>query len=251
MSIVQSIILGIIQGLTEFLPVSSSGHLVIAQELMGFVEPPLLFDTLIHVGTLVAVIFYFRHDIVKLKWADLKLLAIGTFPAVVVGFLLKDYVDEIFTSIIGVAAGLFLTSSFLFRTKNLTQGERAITPKTALLIGIFQAIAILPGVSRSGSTVAAALLVGLSQPQAFKFSFLLAIPAILGATVLQLVDLENIAQYQWSVGIWGALTAAFVGFVSLVILKKLMSQSKIYYFGYYTLSLSILLVIYTLIEPYL
>ncbi|MBI2054203.1 MAG: undecaprenyl-diphosphate phosphatase [Candidatus Staskawiczbacteria bacterium] len=181
MDIFQSIILGIVQGITEFLPISSSGHLVLLQKMFGIKEPPIFFDTLIHFATILAVIFYLRKEI----WSVLKglnkkenqrlvlLILLATIPAVVVGFSMKDEIDEIFNSLSLLAVSFLITALILFLTKFFENGKKNLEKLSwldSLLIGIFQALAILPGVSRSGGTISAGFFRGLDRTSAFKFS---------------------------------------------------------------------------------
>ncbi|NIM03664.1 undecaprenyl-diphosphatase, partial [bacterium] len=192
MSYSQAIILAIVQGLTEFLPVSSSGHLVIFQKLFNLTEPPVLFDILIHVGTLGAILLYFRKEIVKISKKTIWLIFIGTIPALVVGLLLQGYISLIFDSLKLVGVTLLITAGLLFLSKQFSQLNRRFSHLKwldALFIGAFQALAILPGISRSGSTIVSGMWRKLDRKTAFQFSFYLAIPAILGALTLQIPDL--------------------------------------------------------------
>lgn len=200
----QAIILGLVQGLTEFLPVSSSGHLVLVPALLGWRQPSLTFDVLLHLGTLLALVVYFRADLGRLAGAPfrrdavadrrlLAYLAIASVPAGVAGLALGGVSDRLFEAPLRVCGELVVTALILLGTERW--GERArrrpLTPPGALTIGVAQAIAILPGISRSGSTIGTALLLGLSREEATRFSFLLAIPAIAGAGVVRAGDLAS------------------------------------------------------------
>lgn len=197
------ILLAVIQGLTEFLPVSSSGHLVLTQHFLGALEGDIFFDIVLHVGTLGSVMVVYRREILRLLRFDkpaigyIVSLIIGTLPAVVVGLAAKDTIESLFHSPLFAAGGLLVTALILFSTKfskdsagNLPEPwePSAVPPIKALFIGIAQSIAILPGISRSGSTIATSLWIGLPRAEAARFSFLLSIPAIGGALVLQLLD---------------------------------------------------------------
>ena len=207
MDIIQGIIIGIVQGLTEFLPVSSSAHLVFIQKILG-VQSSLAFDTFLHLGTLIAVMWFFRYDIYKmiLSWLSsirdilsgrfregfysdpYKRLAwyviLATIPVGIVGVLFEDSVDSLFAGALYVPAFfLFVTGTILYLSQRMTSGEinyNTITKKEALFMGLGQACAILPGLSRSGTTIAAGLTIGLNKEFAAKFSFILSIPAIAG-----------------------------------------------------------------------
>lgn len=250
MSYPQAIFLVIIQGLTEFLPISSSGHLVIFQKLFNL-EPPVLFDVLVHVGTLGSVIFFFRKKLVQIvkglaqknreAWKIFWLLVIGTMPAVIVGFFSEPYLNQIFDSFNLVGFTLIVTAGLLFLSKSFTSTKRRFNQikwLDALWVGVFQALAILPGISRSGSTVVSGLWRKFDRETAFRFSFYLAIPAILGALVLQLPELLYSTCTYFYQGIVGMFIAGIVGYGALVILKKILVSNKLWIFGIYCLFLS-------------
>ncbi|HPF70456.1 MAG TPA: undecaprenyl-diphosphate phosphatase [Candidatus Krumholzibacteria bacterium] len=199
---VSMLILAVVQGLTEFLPVSSSGHLVLMQHLLGAREGDVFFDVVLHIGTLGSVVMVYRRDVLRLLRLDraalgyILALAIGTVPAVIVGLLAKDTIERVFASPAFAGAGLLVTAAVLLSTRAARPAPsdgrawepKLVAPWRALVIGTAQAFAILPGVSRSGSTIAASLWTGLERAEAARFSFLLSVPAILGALVLQLMD---------------------------------------------------------------
>lgn len=255
MDIFQSIILGIVQGITEFLPISSSGHLVLFQKLFGMQEPPIFFDTLIHFATILAVVFYLRKEI----WSILKglnrkenqrlvtMLFLATIPAVIVGFSIKDEIDEIFNSLSLLAISFLITSFILFLTKFFEKDKKdmvKITWVDSLFVGIFQALAILPGVSRSGSTISAGLFRGLDRISAFKFSFLMAVPVILGAMVLQLAYVDiNSMQNNLIQNFLGFTAALISGFLSLKLLEIITVKGKFHYFSFYCLALALVILI--------
>jgi len=238
MTIFQSLILGIVQGVTEFLPVSSSGHLVLVQYLFGLQEVELSFDILLHLATLLAIIIFFWKQLWQLKFKDLFLIGLGTIPAVVVGLLFKDQIEGLFNAPKLVAVTLLVTGLINFGIDRLLDSKKATKPvdyRSALLAGFFQAIAITPGISRSGSTVFGGMLGNLSREEAFRFSFFLAIPAILGASVLQLTDLptgglNNLISLPYLVGVLGAFVA---GILSLSLFKFMIEKAKFEWFGYY------------------
>ncbi|HPQ38807.1 MAG TPA: undecaprenyl-diphosphate phosphatase, partial [bacterium] len=212
MGIIYAVILGAIQGITEFLPISSSGHLVLAQSILpGFSAPGLVFDVVLHAGTLVAVLAYYRLDLIRLarglagglpenenrdsrRWILGLLLA--TIPAAVVGVIADDAIEALFESPVFTAAFLCVTGLILFlgewlksRHREHMDASSAMTPGRWLTVGIAQALAIIPGISRSGSTMAAGLAVGWSRETAARFSFLLMIPAVSGAVLLKGMDM--------------------------------------------------------------
>ncbi|MDR2716565.1 MAG: undecaprenyl-diphosphate phosphatase [Treponema sp.] len=255
MNIINAIILGVIQGLTEFLPVSSSGHLVLFQKIFGIEEPALLFDTMLHVGTLAAVFAVLWADI----WAILRklnqpltaYLIIATIPAVIFALVFKKPLEKAFET--GQFLGLcfLLTSALLIMAELLSKraatGGAAHLKKAnemnwldALIIGILQAVAIIPGVSRSGATLSGALSRRLDRNFAARFSFLLSIPAILGAAVLQLKDLVKGGEAVAGGGIGtaaiiaGTLSAAIVGFFAVRLMLKIVREKSLWGFALYT-----------------
>ncbi|MCD6094691.1 undecaprenyl-diphosphate phosphatase [bacterium] len=245
MSFLQAIFLGIVQGLTEFLPVSSSGHLVIFQKIFGFLEPPVTFDTLVHFGTLVALVFFFWKDIRSLftHWALIIKLALGTIPIGIVGFLLKEEVEIIFNSLLLTGISFLITALLLFLTtliRNASKSIDKISLWDSVIIGLFQALAILPGVSRSGSTISAGIYQGMKREDAFRFSFLLGIIAIFGAVLIQVPEMCHFTDQQIINGLLGFISSAVVGFFALKILKRIVLEGKLYYFGIYCLLLGII-----------
>lgn len=240
MTLWQGIILGFVQGITEFLPLSSSGHLVIAQKLLGFSVAPVSFDILVHAATLLAVLFYFRKKILSLTKHEFMLLGIGTIPAGIAGIFLEPYLEFMFDSIPLLIGGFVVTGILMIATKHLKESDRQNTPRKAFIIGVYQAIAIFPSISRSGSTVFGALANGLSTKTAFSFSFLLSIPAIGGAVIIHLLKNPQLTLTQGDIA--GFIVALIAGFTSISVLNRLMVDRKLYYFGYYCLLLSLFLI---------
>jgi undecaprenyl-diphosphatase len=260
MSIFQAIFLGFLQGLTEFLPVSSSGHLVLTQKIMGISEPALLFDTLLHVGTLIAVLIVLWKDV----WALIKrpfqrltgLLVAGTIPTVIIALLLKKTIEQAFSSGAFLGIGfllttvILLTSEWLSSRKKVGRGEGEMKYSDALLIGTLQGVAIFPAVSRSGSTIAGALGVGLDREFAARFSFLMAIPAILGAFVLQVKDVlpalkaHDTEAILGGIGlpaiIAGTVTSALVGVFAVRFMLNIIKNKSLKGFALYTGVLGVL-----------
>lgn len=254
MDIIQAIILGVVQGLTEFLPVSSSGHLVLFQKMFKLEEAPIFFDTLLHFATLLAVVFYLKKEILDIL-VNLKkninliwILILGTLPAVTFGLLFKDFIEASFSSFAWLSAGFFATALLLFATKFLKEGFKdmqKINWKDSLFIGIFQAISILPSISRSGATISSALYRNIKRDDAFKFSFLLSIPAIFGAMVLQILDFNwNKLNGGLLPNVLGFFAAAIFGFLSLKILEKMITRGKLHYFAFYCFALGLLILIF-------
>jgi undecaprenyl-diphosphatase len=241
-------LLGFVQGVSEFLPVSSDGHLVMFETLLGVGEGEggLSFVIAVHVGSLVALLVFFRARVLGLargllardgdSLAYVGKLVAGTLPAVAVGLTLKDRVEEAFYTPWLAGAGLLLTGSFLFTTKRTQENATALAPSygQALAIGCAQALAILPGVSRSGSTIALALGLGVAPLAAAEFSFLLGIIAIAGAAVLDLPDLLA-AGANAAAGpmLLGAAVAAISGLAALALFVRLLARQRFHAFAYY------------------
>lgn len=260
MNIFQAIFLGLVQGLTEFLPISSSGHLVFFQSLFGLKESHLFFDVMVHFGTLLAVVVFFRTDLGQIfrgigsllaqkrtKEEGTKLLLwilIGTIPTGLMGLLFKDWFESLFAQPKTVGGMLLITGSILFLTRWAKMEEKNIDKMTwlnAVLIGIAQGIAITPGISRSGITISTGLFLGLNRELSGKFSFLLSIPAILGATLLEARKVGMPAE-AWP-ALLGMAAAFLVGLFSLTFLMKVIRMGKIGNFSYYCFGLGILMVL--------
>ncbi|MDR0495306.1 MAG: undecaprenyl-diphosphate phosphatase [Treponema sp.] len=261
MNVLYAVLLGVIQGLTEFLPVSSSGHLVLFQKIFGIEEPALLFDTMLHVGTLAGVFVVLWNDI----WAILRkliqpltlYLITATIPAVIFALAFKKPIESAFETgqFLGVC---FLITSALLVMAELLSGRKGALKKDgqmnwldALVIGIMQAIAIIPGVSRSGATLSGALSRKLDRGFAARFSFILSIPAILGAAVLQLKDVmksgEAAGAHDGGMGtaaiIAGTISAAIVGFFAVKLMIKIVREKSLWGFAVYTGVLGLLVLL--------
>ncbi|MDR0635480.1 MAG: undecaprenyl-diphosphate phosphatase [Treponema sp.] len=252
MSIIEAIILGAVQGLTEFLPVSSSGHLALLQKLFGISEGALLFDILVHVGTLFAVFVVLWDDIWELLRKPIQaktgFLIIATIPTVIVALFFKDLIESAFASAQFLGFAFLLTGTALFVSERLSRRSGVIREymgiPDVLIIGIMQAIAIIPGVSRSGFTLAGALSRKVERGIAARFSFLLSIPAILGALVLQLKDVisgEASGSPDAAPLIAGVLTAGIVGFFSVKLMLKIVKEHSLIGFAVYVVCLGILI----------
>ena len=271
MEIYQGIILGIVQGLTEFLPVSSSGHLVLGQIYFNITEFALLFDVSVHMGTLAAVVVVYFSDILlicksifrffakilagepfaplfradeNLKFA--ALIIIGSVPTALIGFVLKNFEHVLFTSDTLVGCMLILTGIILWFSRHYYHNEKARTVfdiKRAVFIGIIQGLAVIPGISRSGSTIAAGMVAGLDRHTAAKFSFLLSVPAILGAQVLSFKDAFKTGLIIDPATIYGTIVSFAVGLIALKLLLKLVHGGKFHLFAPYCWLVGILVLI--------
>jgi undecaprenyl-diphosphatase len=245
-SFLHAIILGIIQGITEWLPISSSGHLVLFQHFFN-IEPPVLFDIILHIGSLIVIFIVFWKDIRNLFWGVLErdkeslkfllYLVIASIPIALVGFLLNDWVKAVFNDLRTVGFSLLFTSVLLFLSRYPKAKLKKLNFGNTLIIGIAQAFAILPGVSRSGSTISLGLMQGVKRKQVATFSFLMFIPAILGATILEIGDVSQVSNIPALVA--GTLTAVIVGLISLKLLLKIIRKDKFRYFGWYCLALGL------------
>lgn len=245
----QSIVLGIVQGLTEFLPISSSGHLVIVPALFGWKDPSLTFDLVLHLGTLIAVVFAFRSDLWALAEGlfgrgddpatarrTILLLAIGSIPAAVVGLAFGSFFERRFEDPVTAAALLYVTAAILLGAEWVIrrgEGHEAVDGRRAGWIGVAQAAAILPGVSRSGSTIAAGLVQKVSRDSATRFSFLLSIPAIAGAVATKIPDVAGGHFDITAPVVAGFLTAMIVGWVAIEWLLRYVRTHSFVVFSVY------------------
>ncbi len=251
MDIFQAVILGIIQGITEFLPVSSSGHLVIIQSLFkNFSQPGIAFDIFLHFGTLISVLIYFRKeilDIIKLKQKNwIILIIIATIPAGIVGVFFKDKIESLFNNVTLVGFALILTGIFLFISDFIKKSEKndnQITILDSIIIGIAQAFAITPGISRSGSTICAGLFCGLKRETAVKFSFIMSIPAILGAVILSLKDFSGIKSTEYLPYFCGFIASVIAGLISLKLLTVMTKLKNLKYFSFYCWLVGIIVIV--------
>jgi undecaprenyl-diphosphatase len=236
MSYLQGLILAFVQGISEFLPISSKGHLNLVQHLLGL-QSSLAFDIFLNTATLISVIFFFRKQIgyfIK----NLSYIIVGTIPAIFFGFILKHRLENIFSNPKILPYLFMITGLMLISTKFIKLKDKKLNYKTALIIGLFQSAALFPGISRSGSTIFAGLLMGLSPVSAFNFSFSLFIPASIGALVLDAKDVALSGAFT-PVYLFSFIIAAIVGVLALTILKKVLSGGKFWYFGIYLLALSL------------
>jgi undecaprenyl-diphosphatase len=244
MNVFYAVLLGVLQGLTEFLPVSSSGHLVIAQSLIpGFSQPGVLFDVILHFGTLFAVLFYFRSKLLKLGIRYLEFLVIGTIPAVVIGFLFKDAIESLFGSVQLVGIALIVSGLVNFITYRAEGLTKSLNFKNTFLVGVAQALAIVPGISRSGSTIFAAVKQGIKPEEAVEFSFLLSVPAVFGANVLEILGNVSTGVILPTPYILGFLAAFASGFFAIGVVLRFLLSRKFNYFAVYCFILGALVLL--------
>lgn len=240
MTILQAIFLGMVQGLTEFLPISSSGHLVLFQKIFHLTQAPVLFDIIVHVGTLTAVLVYFKQAIVKTPLHYWFKIIIATIPVVIAGIAIRPYIESAFNSLLLVSLGWLGTGILLLSLKRIetdTSKSSSVTLSQATKIGLVQAISILPGVSRSGTTITAALYQKIPREVAFTFSFLLSLPAIFGALSLELFSLSTTPTISWPTLLSGFITAAITGYFSIKLLHVCLNHKRFYQFGFYCLAI--------------
>ena len=236
-------LLSILQGVAEFLPISSSGHLVLGKELLGMQELGMRIDIFLHVGTLAAIFaFYFaiiRRILANLEWSYMFKVIVSAVPAGVVGVLFKDQLEAAFASPKMVGGALVFTGFVLTATKFLPKGDKDVSFVRAFLMGLAQAVAILPGVSRSGMTLAAARAAKVDAEKSAEFSFLMSAPPIAGAALLELLKsmkaTEATTEVSWGLTIYGCVLAAVVGYFSLKLLVKSLKGRWFWLFGPYCL----------------
>ncbi len=243
---------GLVQGLTEFLPISSSGHLVIVPAALDVAAPDLAVTAVLHLGTLAAVLAYYRSDVVRIarlagQGRKLALLVLaGTIPAAVLGLAFESALDDAFDDPTLVGWALLATGGVLWLSGRLAAGRRSLDdgePADAAVVGVAQAAALVPGISRSGVTIAAGMARGLDRAEAARFSFLLAIPAIAGGGFLQLLDLADQGGLQAEVFV-GAAVAAVTGYAAIGLLLRLLERAGLAPFAWYCWAVGALSVLF-------
>lgn len=271
MEILKSIILGIVQGLSEFLPISSSGHLVLFEEILNFKQSGIAFEVFVHFGTLIAVLIAFRKDIwkmvvllpalpkfifngVRINDSDDEhnalafFIIIGSIPAAVIGILFENQIESLFDSPILVLVALFITGVIVWSSKYPKETRPFMNSFHAFLIGIAQAFAIIPGISRSGSTILTALWLGIKRETAARFSFLLSIPVIFGASLIKFKDLMETPPPSDQILnlIVGSIAALISGYFAIILLLDIVRKQKLEWFGIYCIVISVvgLVIIY-------
>jgi undecaprenyl-diphosphatase len=256
--LIETIILGFIQGITEWMPVSSTGHLRIAENFLGL-ELPLLFDLILHIGTLLITILFFRLEIKKMIYSLVKwefktsegrfipLIIIGMIPTIIIGFLFNSSIVYFFNDFAALSGAYILCGVLLYLSKIGKEKKDEISYFEAFQIGLIQGVAVIPGLSRSGLTLAVALLLGIKKEIAFKFSFLLSIPAIIGGLSLTFYEqwiIVGSVNLDLFVVIIGVFISSLIGYLSLKILQKIVIREKLYFFAFYCWILGILLILF-------
>ena len=274
LDILSAIILGAVQGISEFLPISSSGHLVLVPALLG-IETGLAFDTILHIGTLVAIFTFFWKDIINLikgfilSIIDLTegvdifkrelhrvpdkrfawLIIVGTIPTGIMGILLKDAIETIFRGTLFVGIFLLVTAAVLYYSERHSSGQitqKDMSFKQALIVGICQGLAVFPGISRSGSTIASGLCLGLNREYAARYSFLLSIPAVIGAGLIQIKDIATL-DASVSVLLAGFISSVIFGYLSIKLLMKMIKGWSLDIFAYYCTIIGIITIILSVV----
>ncbi|MCX8153110.1 MAG: undecaprenyl-diphosphate phosphatase [Candidatus Bathyarchaeota archaeon] len=255
MDLLQTVMLGIIQGLTEWLPISSTGHLRVAERLLGL-RVPIVFDGLLHLGTIVITLFFFRMEIKALLIALGKMdfkseegrliipIIVGTVPTVLIGLFFGDAIETAFSQLLPIAGAFIVCGFFLYISRFGQERSADIGLWKAAVIGTMQGIAIIPGVSRSGLTIAVALLLGIKREKAFNFSFFLSVPAIIGALGLTMYEQHAalaLTSATWIELLAGVVTSMIVGYLALSSLRRIVVRRKFYFFAFYCWFFSVMI----------
>ena len=258
MNFIEVIILGIIQGLTEFLPISSSGHLEIANKIFNnqIEQNNLLLIIILHFGTAISTLLVFKKDIIKITKDLLKLqknnssifvtkIIYSMIPAVIIGFVFENQIETLFNNnLLLVGSMLIITGTLLLLTDKKSPENKNITTKKAFLVGLAQAIAILPGISRSGATISTAVLIGINKKQAAKFSFLMVIPIIIGKIIKDFISGDIYYESEmFVILIIGFFSAFITGFIACKWMIKLVQNSNLKYFSYYCFIIGLICII--------
>jgi undecaprenyl-diphosphatase len=261
MTLLLALLLGLVQGVTEFLPISSSGHLRLAAAVFGIDDPQTLFDVCVHGGTLGAILAVYRGEVMAMikglatpKWENagfrlVVLVLVGTIPVGLVGILVGDWMEAKLSAVSTVGALLMANGAILMLSRNRGEQGRALSELTlsdAIVIGLAQSLALLRGISRSGTTITTALLTGVNREAAASFSFLLAIPAIAGAVILKLGAALSSDAVNSGPLIAGTLCAFGTGYLALVLLIKLVKQGQLHHFAWYCWGLGLATLIWGL-----
>ena len=256
-TLVEIIILAVVQGITEWLPISSSGHLVIAQKALGL-NLPIIYSVILHVGTLIVVLIVFRKDITKtlkaLSKGDFKteegklslFIITGSIPIAIFGFACYDFLEALFSNLPAIGTAFLITGAVLFISEKRT-GNQKLDTKNTFLIGLAQAFTIIPGISRSGITVATGLLQKIDKTTVFRYSFLLAIPAITGATIFEAKDISS-TNIELTLLLIGAIISMIVGYISIKLLQKIVMREKFHLFAYYCWTIGAVIVLFTVLQ---
>lgn len=258
MELLKALLLGFIQGATEFLPVSSSGHLVLGSQILAFDDQGIIFGVMLHLGTLVSVVIVFRKELLAMIYAPFQWLnglrtdavrhhllwdiyiVVATIPAVIVGLSFKDRIEQLFTSVLVVYLMLMVTGSMMILSRYAVDRDNKINGVRSVLIGCAQACAIMPGLSRSGSTIFVGMLLGVNRETVAKFSFIMSLPAILGAVVLNFSEVlahPPAAGTLLNLGA-GTVMAAITGYLAIVLLLDVIRKNRLPWFGYYCITVA-------------
>ncbi len=244
---IKYIFLGIAQGFTEFLPVSSSGHLVVLQRIFGINAHQVAISVVLHLGTLLAVIVFFWKDILALL-SDLKLLALAALVTLItggIGILGQDLFESLFASTNAVAAAWIFTGLLLIATKKISRLDRdKLNLKDAFILGLTQGLAVIPGISRSGITISTLFFRKVTRQLAFTFSFLVSIPIILGAALLEERKIKAVPEADIKNLVTGFIFSFLAGMLALLLLKVIISKARFYYFGYYCILIAVITLLF-------
>ncbi|MEX0929483.1 MAG: undecaprenyl-diphosphate phosphatase [Balneolales bacterium] len=257
MNLLESFLLGILQGITEFLPISSSGHIVIAQALLGNLPHGITFELIVHFGTLCSIVIYFHKDLAELLRAAGRMIGsplqtyrnydddyatrlnlyilVSMIPAGLAGFTIRHQIEEVFANPVGVSLMFLVTGTFLYFTKFYGYGERTLNIKNIFIVGLAQAFSLLPGVSRSGATMAMAVFLKINRDDIARFTFLMMLPVIGGAMIVEAVEASRVGLqedmiFQYLIGFFTALVS---GYYALKYLIRLFKSKGIHYFAWY------------------
>ena len=255
----QAVLLGLIQGLTEFIPVSSSGHLVIVQHFFDIKENQILFNVILHIGTLIPIFIIFWQDIrdiillKKEKRKESIYILLAIIPTGIIGILFEDFFENLFANAYLTAFMLIITGFILYITEKIDGGEKEVGELKfwqPLLVGIAQGGAIIPGISRSGTTIAASLFQGLNREAAARFSFLMSIPVIGGAGFLQFLNVieSGTLNIEFKIIILGFISAFISGYFAIKVLLKVLAEKKLDYFSYYCWTVALIVIIMNFIN---
>jgi undecaprenyl-diphosphatase len=272
MSIIQAVILGIVQGLTEFIPISSSGHLVIIRDVFNWEDPGLFFDVTLHLATLLAIIVYFRKEWLRLirmlpdffrsfsRRAALPLeeflltkIIVAIIPAAIIGFFFEGLLEKYFRNVFVVAGWMIVMGILFIFVESVAQLHKRLNEMTvldSLLIGIAQIFALIPGVSRSGVTISAALLRGVRRATAARFSFMMGAPLIFGAGVFELIKFlrdRELTESIWFFGI-GFVASLIISYLAIKFLIRYLKKHSLFAFAYYLFALSIILIVWGIVS---
>ncbi|REL33598.1 undecaprenyl-diphosphate phosphatase [Rhodohalobacter sp. SW132] len=269
MGIIEAILLGLLQGITEFLPVSSSGHLVLARALSGSnIEPGITFEIVVHFGSFCSIAVYYRKLILQILSDLFKsitpagirdgrfkndentrlsyIILLSMIPAMIVGFTLKSSIEDAFLNPGFVSLMLLVTGTILYSTKFVGNPDKDVNVSRGLWVGVAQAFAIIPGISRSGSTISLGLLLGIERDKIANFSFLMVLPVLAGAMLLEILELMEAGEILLPAGslVAGFFTSFISGYLALSYLIKLLKRDKFYYFSFYCWTVGVLGIIY-------